>query len=231
MTDWEPDPDEALEDEVDEEYRPQRTRTQAELDAYNLARDRRRRTNAGSRMVAKSPEASERDAPVDTVNTMNTDRSPSKPATKRGGARPGAGRKRKKTTGNAQDKSLEVSVQASPASAAGNTSMPATGDIDSDDEPLTQPRSGRSTSHNEEPRFKLKTSPIVTPSRRSGRKRKASEIAETPEEGTNPRSNGAETPNSFHDSDDDDEDDDNEGGGIIRSRRKRQKPLRYQETD
>jgi hypothetical protein len=228
MTDWEPDPDETLEDEVDEEYRPQRTRTQDELDAYNLARDRRRRTNAGSRMMAKSPEASERHAPVDTVNT---DRSPSKPATKRGGARPGAGRKRKKTTGNAQDKSLEVSVQDSPASAAGNTSISATGDIDSDDEPLTQPRPGRSTSYNEEPRFKLKTSPIVTPSRRSGRKRKASEIAETPEEGTSTRSNGAGTPTSFHDSDDDDEDDEHEEGGIIRSRRKRQKPLRYQETD
>lgn len=229
MTGWEPDLDEGFEDEVDEEYQPHRKRTQGELDAYNLARDRRRRTNAGSKMVAKSPEASEPDAPVGPVNT---DLTPTNAPKKRGGARPGAGRKRKKTTGNAQDKSHGALIQNSPAAAGGGgASMSATGDLDSDDEPLTHPRSGGSVSQNGEPRFKLKTSPYATPSRRSSRKRKASEIAETPEEGTKPQSDRVDTLASVHDTDDDDEDDETEEGGMVRSRRKRQKPLRYQETD
>lgn len=194
----------------DWKYRRPATATKEDTDAYTLARDRRRRANAGSRM-GQTQEDFDLDPSPEEYESHRTGK---RPAKKRGGARPGAGRKRK------NPQLVGDSVQNSPASAAGNTTFSAAENIDSDDEPLIRPR----TATHDEPRFRVKdqTPPIETPSRRGGRarKRKASEIADTDDEYRIQASSSSVAHGS-----DEDEDDDSSGAG--RKSRKRRKPKRY----
>lgn len=214
------------EDDDYDEYRPEVTDSQEDMEAYTLARDRRRRKARPSQNLQHFLSGEYNDDLRAAVGASSSDlkKVPRKPAgqatappkdkekrvSRRGGARPGAGRKPKnpKPVASAPVES-EGSALSEEEEVADSYAVADEEVEDSDDVPLVETGRG----------YTLRT-----------RKRKAGEDgAEEEEEGLREDHGDVSELVRNDGSEEDDEDEDEDV--IDRSRRKRQKPARYRADD